>query len=208
MKLLSFFMLPVIAQSLNEFVCTCHKPVDIAFLLDISGSISEESVELEKEFVVDLMNGFGDDTRFSIVSYNGKIRETHPFDYNKTRIQECLEDIPKPRGWTDTKEAIKYLTDEFLPDSRENITVFVVLLTDGVPVTGKKPHKLPENQKLLTIEETNRMKDLFPNTHVLGVGVGDFEKDFLLNISDATSVIQEFKELKSIIIDLAKTICV
>ncbi|XP_066269384.1 alpha-tectorin-like [Branchiostoma lanceolatum] len=120
---------------------TCRDTnVDLVFLLDGSGSVTETNFQRIKDFAKDLIQEFNinsqNGTRVGAVQYSSKIREEFKLNrYNTSaEVMSAIDGIRYMRGGTYTGAALRYLPDNIFtaaagdrPD-RANI---VVLVTDG-----------------------------------------------------------------------------
>ena len=139
--------------------------------MDRSNSIGNDGIQLMKVFAKNFVESFSIGNplgaEFSVTQFNTYVNGLLDFSYDKTEIFNAIDSIGNSNGWTNTAQAIKFITNNYLPNSRSNVSVFVVLITDGEPILGYSGTKKKFFQKNYTINETNRMKSLFPNVRVV-----------------------------------------
>ncbi|KAM4526161.1 integrin alpha-D-like isoform 2-T2 [Fundulus diaphanus] len=112
--------------------------VDIAFLLDGSGSVSGEDFMRIKAFVKGLIRSFlGKDTQFAITQYSSST-VTHYFfnSFKKTEddLEPQIKTIRQLTGGTRTAAAIREVVDDVfspLKGSRSNAKKILIVITDG-----------------------------------------------------------------------------
>lgn len=219
---LLFLLTTVKAQDFCSCPCKpiCHQPIDVGFLLDRSGSIPKKAIDQQKDFSKELVDNFYTNTtdtnitsRFSFIQFNKKIQPLLDYSNDKNKILQAIDSIKDSKGWTNTRGAVEYFTNNILPHARHHVTKFLILITDGVPVLGKSGNRRKKFQKQYTIDEVGRMKHLYPDIYLISIGIGNFNKDFLEQISDkhyGQSLfydIENYSQLKKIITNLTNTLC-
>jgi hypothetical protein len=189
----------------------CHTPLDISIVIDRSGSIGNSNIGKIKLFAKNFIDNFsiGDASgaEFSITQFNTNVEGLLSFSFNKTEIINAIDQVGDSSGWTNTAGAITFVTKNYLPYSRTNVSLFLVLITDGVPRLGVNS---AEVSKQNTIDQTNTMKDLFPSVRVVPVKVGNFDQSFLEEISDINDIfsVDSYSDLDDILLNITKEICV
>uniref|UniRef100_A0A670JGK1 VWFA domain-containing protein n=1 Tax=Podarcis muralis TaxID=64176 RepID=A0A670JGK1_PODMU len=112
--------------------CTTH-PTDIVFLIDGSGSVSNQDFERMKWFVSEVIKRLsGRNTRFALAQYSTGF--TEHFDFNAPDPSNNVLGITQNRGMTYTATAIRKVVREiFIPrkGSRNGSTKILVVITDG-----------------------------------------------------------------------------
>uniref|UniRef100_A0AAZ1XG38 VWFA domain-containing protein n=1 Tax=Oreochromis aureus TaxID=47969 RepID=A0AAZ1XG38_OREAU len=123
---------PPIPSSLED----CETQVDLAFLLDGSGSVSRPDFRTMKKFVRDLIESFlSSDTQFSVSQFSSS-PEVH-FNFKKFNLSEMDDEINRIQqhfGKTYTAKAIKEVVEKvFSPQSgsRPNVKKVLIVITDG-----------------------------------------------------------------------------
>ncbi|XP_053327358.1 integrin alpha-M-like [Spea bombifrons] len=120
--------------------------LDIAFLIDGSGSIAPSDFTLMLNFVSTVMEAFrGKHAQFALMQYSSRF-ETH-FDFNQyaaTRDPRALtRNINQLGGQTWTPTAIyKVLTELFIPESgsRTEAQKVLIVITDGETTGDRRPY--------------------------------------------------------------------
>ena len=117
----------------------CSKPLDLAFVLDASGSVDDAQWKLTKDFVrgvTDAFTLFPNSTRVAVISYSTLPHmELH---YGDIRDQDHFADymlsMSQPRGSTRTDRALKMARDQLANPaggSREDTPKAIILVTSG-----------------------------------------------------------------------------
>ncbi|XP_067225182.1 integrin alpha-M-like [Chanodichthys erythropterus] len=124
---------PPIPSSLRD----CPGQIDIAFLLDGSGSVGDYSFRTMKTFVTNMIKRFTDrDGQFAIAVYSNGCVIHYNFNQLKDSTWESkVTNIPYYRGGTYTAAAIKKLVRElFTPNggARPSAKKILLVITDGV----------------------------------------------------------------------------
>ena len=202
-------MYPTRSPTRAPFVC--EKPVDIGLILDRSGSIPGGGLIKEKKFSIDVLNSFrlgSEFAKFSIISFSSKVDGIVGFSDDRVNITTAINSILPPRGSTFTGGAIKYFTDNYASQMRNDIQV-IVIITDGKPTrTGNDRDPIK-----YTIQQVIDLKGKYLKLNIITIGVGNFDKDFLMKISSVRNNkslmynINSFSNLSEIIKDLVEDIC-
>ena len=119
----SFETINEFRKSLIDEICketdpapVCERAdVDVAFLIDSSGSIHSQDYELMKKWLVDFTKNFaiGDyNAKFAIVQYAKKIESVFTFNDNKTDLAEAVSNMQQIRGQTFTGQALEFAKDQ------------------------------------------------------------------------------------------------
>uniref|UniRef100_W5LPA5 Integrin, alpha M (complement component 3 receptor 3 subunit), tandem duplicate 2 n=1 Tax=Astyanax mexicanus TaxID=7994 RepID=W5LPA5_ASTMX len=104
---------------------------DIAFLLDGSGSVSEDDFKKMKTFVELMVQGLiTRDIRFAVAQYSNQC-EIH-IDFTYQLNSNLIQNIQQKGGGTYTASAInKLVNDLFIRNARANANRVLVVITDG-----------------------------------------------------------------------------
>ncbi|OAF70851.1 Ribosome biogenesis regulatory protein [Intoshia linei] len=140
-----FSHLNVIINQISKV--TCHKPtvvndgqcntmIDLAFVLDASGSIGYESFEKTKYFVKSVVNDVVSlhqpNVRISLISYSTSAKLHFNFsDYyhQKYELLKYIDNLKSDFGTTNTADALKLLNQLFA--SKSTSRQVAIILTDG-----------------------------------------------------------------------------
>lgn len=101
----------ICTETKAELICDTAD-VDIAFLVDSSGSIHAEDYEKQKEWIKDFTKGFNLEyfnIRFSVVQFAGSISTEFDFTRNVTELDAAVDAMEQIRGKTYTGNALEYL---------------------------------------------------------------------------------------------------
>ncbi|XP_076454778.1 uncharacterized protein LOC143289620 [Babylonia areolata] len=185
----------------------CKDKLDVAFILDSSGSVSYFDFGLMKQFaasVVDVMNASVDAVRVADVVYSSAVSVHFDFDdYNSTDdVKTAFNNTPKIGGGTNTALALNK-TREILYDAgrgaRQNVKKVAVLVTDG-----------RSDSFTMTRDTAKLLKD--EGTTVFAIGVGGY---YLAELQAVASdpicshvfTLDAFDKIDSIITEIQKSTC-
>uniref|UniRef100_A0A3B4X2Q3 Integrin alpha-M-like n=1 Tax=Seriola lalandi dorsalis TaxID=1841481 RepID=A0A3B4X2Q3_SERLL len=118
--------------------CT-KKTVDLIFLFDGSGSMTEEEFTKNKDFIVDIMNSLKNSSiKFAAAQFSSNYRKV--FDFNDYQAGTALDKLmkePHMKSLTNTHRALEFVLNDILenPESgaSRDATKVLVLITDGDP---------------------------------------------------------------------------
>merc|ERR1712048_237759 len=163
--------------------------VDVAFLIDSSGSIHSQDYELMKKWLVDFTKNFaiGDyNAKFAIVQYAKKIESVFTFNHNTTDLDKAVTNMQQIRGQTFTGQALEYAKDNVFTleaGSRPDVAKVIILITDGKATDDPlEIAKLIHDWKVL----------------VYTVGVGQADQQELLQIASEKDNHYDVKNYNSI----------
>ena len=148
--------------------------MDIAFVLDSSGSMKKDNWTIVKNFAVsfiDRLHISPDHVRVGVIVFSNDVRMSVPLGSisDKEALKNKVRGLAFEDSWTDTVEALQVLREKLFKTSldRPNIKNYVVLLTDGDPqIDGKSVAEWGQR----AIEEAQKCKDDGMNIFVVGVG--------------------------------------
>ncbi|XP_070846573.1 integrin alpha-M [Chaetodon trifascialis] len=123
---------PSVPSSLEE----CRTQVDIAFLLDGSGSVYAQDFRIMKNFVKNLVRSFlGTDTKFAIAQFSSGSIIHYYFDtFNVNIWSTQIDRIKQLNGATHTAAAIQHVVNDVFSTnrgSRPNVKKVLIVITDG-----------------------------------------------------------------------------
>ncbi|XP_051770711.1 integrin alpha-X-like [Ctenopharyngodon idella] len=128
----------VVSRSVPETLRECPiSQIDIAFLLDGSGSVKPLEFIKMKDFVIEMIKSFIDrDTQFAIAQFSTQCVIHYKFQQVKkaTWWQDAVNRISQQRGWTYTARAIRKLMNELFVSNggaRPSASKILVVITDG-----------------------------------------------------------------------------
>ncbi|CAH2308234.1 integrin alpha-M-like [Pelobates cultripes] len=182
--------------------------LDIALLIDGSGSIHPSDFTLMLNFVSSVMDAFKEsDTQFALMQYSNRFQKHFDFNtFSATRNRRSLTgNIKQLAGQTYTSSAIeKVLNELFIPESgsRDGAKKILIVITDGETV-GENP-RYPE-----VIGKAERMGI---RRFVIGVGdafkkaaayqelvaiASDKTDDHIMRVNDFSALINLKKDLEN-----------
>uniref|UniRef100_A0A8C4Q2A8 VWFA domain-containing protein n=1 Tax=Eptatretus burgeri TaxID=7764 RepID=A0A8C4Q2A8_EPTBU len=89
--------------------CPMH-PVDVAVLMDGSGSVNQLDFKRAKKFVIELMKSFKNrDAQLAVVQYSTRSRIELSFSQYKNNPEKIISAINQKTGGTNTATAIKFV---------------------------------------------------------------------------------------------------
>ncbi|KAK2876898.1 hypothetical protein Q8A67_020994 [Cirrhinus molitorella] len=128
----------VVSKSVPRTLRECPtSQIDIAFLLDGSGSVNYLDFIKMKAFVIEMIKSFIDhDTQFAIAQFSTVCEIHYMFQQVKNAKvwEDAVTNIAQQRGWTNTAAAIRQLvTDLFVSKggARPSASKILVVITDG-----------------------------------------------------------------------------
>ncbi|KAJ8380488.1 hypothetical protein SKAU_G00012660 [Synaphobranchus kaupii] len=180
---------------------SCHGAFDLYFVLDRSGSVSNNWGEIYG-FVEQLTNRFvSPSMRVSFIVFSSKAELMMPLTGDSDKIQEGLRLLSKvkPAGETYMHEGFKKASEQMKAQTSRSSSI-IIALTDG---------KLEPYLFKLTVDEANIARQY--GARVYGVGVKDFDEAQLADIADTKEqvfpVIGGFQALKGIVNSILKQSC-
>uniref|UniRef100_A0A8C1CTR7 Integrin, alpha M (complement component 3 receptor 3 subunit), tandem duplicate 1 n=1 Tax=Cyprinus carpio carpio TaxID=630221 RepID=A0A8C1CTR7_CYPCA len=127
----------VVSKSVPSTLRECPtSQIDIAFLMDGSGSVHNVDFNKMKVFVIEMIKSFIDhDTQFAIAQFSTNCEIHHKFQVkNAKEWEDAVTRIRQQRGWTNTATAIKKLVKELFVSeggARPSASKILVVITDG-----------------------------------------------------------------------------
>ncbi|KAI2645571.1 Integrin alpha-M [Labeo rohita] len=128
----------VVSKSVPKTLRECPtSQIDIAFLMDGSGSVNYVDFNKMKNFVIEMIKSFIDhDTQFAIAQFSTNCFIHHKFQQvkNAKSWEDAVTKIDQKKGWTNTAKAIKQLVRELFVSeggARPSASKILVVITDG-----------------------------------------------------------------------------
>ncbi|XP_076455177.1 uncharacterized protein LOC143289866 [Babylonia areolata] len=196
-----------ITKAAQTPVFDCKDKLDVAFILDSSGSVSYFDFMLMKQFaasVVDVMNVSANAVRVADVVYSSNVSVHFDFDDHTTKaaVKTAFLNTPKFSMLTNTALALDK-TREILYDAgrgaRQNVKKVAVLVTDGW-----------SNSFTQTTNAGKLLKD--QGTTVFAIGVGGYRLAELQAVASDPICshifpLDAFDKIDSIITEIQKSTC-
>ncbi|XP_030420962.1 anthrax toxin receptor 2 isoform X2 [Gopherus evgoodei] len=198
--LLLLLLLPAAVRAQEE--PSCHGAFDLYFVLDKSGSVAQNWVEIY-DFVKQLTERFvSPRMRLSFIVFSTQAQTIMPLTGDRNVIMEGLKNLRsvKPAGDTYMHEGLKLANQQIEGAGGSKFSSIIIALTDG---------KLDGQIPLYAEKEANKARSL--GARVYCVGVLDFKQEQLEKIADTKEqvfpVTGGFQALKGIINSILKQSC-
>ncbi|XP_045639190.1 anthrax toxin receptor-like [Ursus americanus] len=184
---------------------TCQSELDLYFVLDKSGSVNNNWMDIYN-MVEDLVKKFyNPKVRISFITYSTDGHTLMKITSDKNEIRENLAKLQNvvPSGATHMQEGLRKANEQIEQENarEKKAPVVILALTDGTLLP------FPFEETKMEAEESRRL-----GATVYCIGVKDYRKDQLLDIADSPDhmfgVDNGFKGLRNIIGPLASKSCI
>ncbi|XP_026451271.1 E3 ubiquitin-protein ligase WAV3-like [Papaver somniferum] len=169
---------------------TCHAPIDLVTVLDISGSMTGTKIQLLKRAMRFVIDNLGPSDRLSVISFSHDARRLFPLllmtDSGKKRALEAVNSLAASGG-TNIVEGLKKGTKVIENRRHKNPVCSIMLLSDGQD----------NYTKTINLKETSRLQ--IP-VHTFGFGA-DHDPIMLHSIAESSKGTFSFIEAEGIIQD-------
>jgi uncharacterized protein YegL len=115
------------------------QPQDVIFCVDVSGSMTQQSIDLAKEGLTAYVDEMEQPDQGAVVLFGLYIggdpyvvQLMNPLTDNYTQLKNDIANIPSPQGNTPMGEALMIAIDELLLNGDPSHIQVIILLTDGV----------------------------------------------------------------------------
>ncbi|KAK7899545.1 hypothetical protein WMY93_020398 [Mugilogobius chulae] len=177
-------LLGLLVSSCAAEEASCHGAYDLYFVLDKSGSVAGDWVEIYS-FVKNLTDRFvSPRMRVSIIVFSGQAQVLLPLTGDRSEIEEGLRRLEqvKPAGETFMHEGIKEARMQIQTQNVKSSSI-ILALTDG---------KLEVFIHELTIKEADEARRF--GARIYCVGVKDFDEQQLFDIADGRDQVFPVKD--------------
>uniref|UniRef100_A0A8C1WII4 Anthrax toxin receptor n=1 Tax=Cyprinus carpio TaxID=7962 RepID=A0A8C1WII4_CYPCA len=181
---------------------SCHGAFDLYFVLDRSGSVSDNWMEIYG-FVEQLTNRFvSPKMRVSFIVFSSSAEVVLPLTGDRAAIDNGLQSLSKirPAGETYMHEGLRKVFEQMTTQGTRASSI-IIALTDG---------KLEVYPHDLAVKEADQVRQY--GARVYCVGVKDFDANQLTDIADSKDqvfpVVDGFQALKNIVNSILKKSCV
>ncbi len=174
----NYCMLRISAPEIEQ--STKRKPLNIALVIDKSGSMRGDKITSVKKAVNHLVQNLSNEDILSIIAYNQKVEVLRSAErvYNKHEIKSTVDSIFSS-GRTNLSDAWEQGFKEITENLSSKFVNRIILLTDGLANEG-----LTDSKELAKLGKEFRKKDV--RTTTMGVGV-EFNEELLKQIADESS---------------------
>ncbi|KAA0703731.1 Anthrax toxin receptor 2 [Triplophysa tibetana] len=180
----------------------CHGAFDLYFVLDRSGSVSDNWLEIYG-FVEQLTNRFvSPKMRVSFIVFSSNAEVILPLTGDRAAIDNGLQRLSKitPAGETYMHEGLKKALEQMISQHTRSSSI-IIALTDG---------KMEIYPQEFAAKEADQARHY--GARVYCVGVKDFDANQLVDIADSKDqvfpVVDGFKALKTIVNSILQKSCI
>lgn len=180
--------------------------MDVAFIIDSSGSIGKTNYLKQKNFVKQVAKSFGlapDQSQAAMVLYSNSASVQARFGQYATTDEfvKAVDGLPYERGLTRIDKALDLAATEIFPEARAGVPKLALLITDGTQTPAADAKGLKEASEPLRKA----------GVRVLAVGVGSgVDRDELRLVTeteDDVVVADDFQDLLLKIGNLTSRAC-
>lgn len=142
----------------------CQVPLELALLVDGSGSISASDFSLMKQFAVKVTKQFSlgkNDVRIGVVQFSDRAVVHQQLSDDATQVIKSIEGMNQIRSGTNMDNGLIAVRDMIKSQGRMGVISSVIMFTDGVPDAGTDPVAVADTLKRAGIE-----------VYTVGVGSG------------------------------------
>lgn len=192
----------------------CQNPIDLAFVLDSSGSVSQANFQLGLQFIVRVCEyfdiGYPHGTRVAVIRYSSAASILIRFNtyINKEDVLNAIRAIPRQVGSTRTDLALLLANRELFNNSDNGVRPkdlgvprVLVLLTDGRSTSGIKK----------VIEQSNLLRQEGVNIFAMGIGrnINNDELNIIASDPDVDHVFypKTYAEVNSMVEKMREASC-
>lgn len=183
--------------------------MDVAFLVDASGSVGEPNYVKEKNFVKKVAKSFGgpeSGSQVAVITYSNDADLNIRFGQYKTTadLETAIDNLPYSRGRTRMDKALRLASTDLFASgggSRDNVAKIVIILTDGTQTAAEDAIKLDV--------AAAGLRQLGVKVFAGGVGKGIKEEELRLmtETEEDLFVAEDFNSLAIKARTLAKSVC-
>ena len=120
-------------------VARCDNPVDVAFIMDASGSIGDANYQKEKEFVKEVVYAFGvseSGGHAGVITYSDDAELDIRLGEHKSlaSFNQAVDSLPYSKGRTRIDKALQLASSQLFSvgaGMRADVTKIAIVLTDG-----------------------------------------------------------------------------
>jgi hypothetical protein len=185
----------------NDTAVPCNQGVNLAIVLDGSGSIARDDFARAKDFVKLLAGAFGKPSNVSVIVFSYSVDTIIPLHNTLTayQVNATIDAIIQPRGTTQTDKGIATAVAEL----------------QAVPVTG--PRKMLvltdgySNNSGLTKQEADKAKAAGIESYSIGIGPSLSDMELLSIAGDDTNrvlKVQSFTDLQQLVGPISHDLCI
>jgi hypothetical protein len=195
--------------NLDQFYSRCKaENLDIAFILDASGSLSATNFDQSKLFASEIVDSFKvgpDGVRVATLTFDSSVAKQFGFNkYTTTNdVKQAILAITQSGSGTATDLALIYAANQLFTvagGSRPNAAKVAVIITDGV-----------SRNTTLTAEAAKLLKAQNVEVYAFGVGQALYRPELISMASDPmcthVKVLKDYTQLVSLLSEMARRSC-
>ncbi len=148
-----------------------HKPVDIVFVFDDTGSMSEEIaglIERTLEFA-DIISGSGFDYKLGLISYKDSIHKPYKSTRNASEFKSWVSSLRAKGGGDEPENALDAIWSASQQTFRENAERIFILITDA---TFHSNNRITDKNMS---DVTNALESKNISLHVVGPNIDEYK---------------------------------
>ena len=168
--------------------------MDLAFIIDSSGSIGRRNYLKQKDFVKEVAKSFGlspSQSRAAMVLYSNSASVKARFGQfaSAAEFSQAVDDLPYERGLTRIDKALDLAATDIFPESRAGVPKIAMLITDGTQTPAADAKGLREASEPL------RQAGVRVLAVGIGKGVDEDELRFVTESDEDVVVADDFQDL-------------
>ena len=195
----------VLNSDLSELP-TCDASVDIAFLVDSSGSISRSNYLREKAFIKAVAQSFGiskSQSRAALVLFSSSASVQIAFrDHDSTSsFKAAVDRLPHERRLTRIDKALQVATRDVFPFARKGVHQIAFVITDGEQTQES------DTKDLKVVSEPLRKAGVQVLALGVGSGVNPDELRLIVEKDEDVLIAKNFQDLLDRVGSFIKSTC-
>ena len=202
----------VVSNLFFVLLCTevprCENPVDVAFLMDASGSIGEANYKLEKNFVKEVVYAFGVSEAGShagIITYSDDAELNINFEKYKSldSFNQAVDSLPYSKGRTRIDKALDLASNQLFTvqeGMRPNVPKIAIVMTDGKQTAASDAVALEK--------AVAPLHALGVQVFAIGIGTEVDQNELALMVKRPEDVrMSTFEGLQAVVADISLSTC-
>lgn len=192
-----------------SIVVKCSEEADVAFVVDTSGSISDENFKKQKDFVKSLASSFDPTStkhQLGLISYssNAQMEVSFTDKADRKEFEEAVDRVPHTKGRTRLDKALKLASSQLFTTeggARSGQPKAMIILTDG---------KQSQDPDTVPLQDAVRpLKKLGVRIYAIAIG-DDVDLNELYEVTESKEdvfTVSDFDDLANMANDIALKSC-